>query len=112
MLPPSISLRPVLGIEVLEVDHPCGEIHLTVMNVNQGGAADHAGLRVNDIITRWDHTPITRKADFAAAVRGSNVGAEVVIVAVVVIQVVRRPQHHTGPMTTAVEYFKMTIRGS
>jgi len=97
------SLRPLLGVEVTEVDHPAtGELSVSVVSVAQGGAAHEAGLVVGDVITRWNNMPIHTKADFAAAVRDSIIGS------VVTLQVVRPA---LGGFGSTVEYLRMVVRG-
>eukprot|EP01003_Olkasia_polycarbonata_P005658 NODE_54_length_1877_cov_273.130744_g34_i0.p1 GENE.NODE_54_length_1877_cov_273.130744_g34_i0~~NODE_54_length_1877_cov_273.130744_g34_i0.p1 ORF type:complete len:547 (-),score=128.34 NODE_54_length_1877_cov_273.130744_g34_i0:165-1805(-) len=101
--------RPWLGVEVVEVEHPTTrELNVTVLSVTPGGAAEEAGIRVGDIVSRWDEMPITCKADFAQAVSTSQIGSTVVL------QVIR--QSHAGAgqsstTTTSVEYCTLTIRG-
>jgi hypothetical protein len=100
---PAGGLRPLLGVEVMEVDHPAtGELSVSVVSVAQGGAAHEAGLVVGDVITRWNNMPIHTKADFAAAVRDSVIGS------VVTLQVVRPTVAGYG---NTVEYLRMVVRG-
>lgn len=94
-------LRPLLGVEVIEVEHPSTQdLSVTVINVTPGGAAQDAGIRIGDIIARWDEIPITCKADFAQAVTHAAIGSQVVL------QLIRQ----IGA-TTSVEFCKLTIRG-
>lgn len=100
------ALRPLLGVEVIEMEHPAtGELNVTVMNVTTGGAAHQAGLRVGDVISRWDEIPITSKADFAQAVANAPIGSQVAL------QIIRQIPTSAGTTATSVEYVKMTIRG-
>eukprot|EP00178_Gracilaria_changii_P003490 TRINITY_DN15178_c0_g1_i1.p1 TRINITY_DN15178_c0_g1~~TRINITY_DN15178_c0_g1_i1.p1 ORF type:complete len:554 (+),score=72.09 TRINITY_DN15178_c0_g1_i1:22-1662(+) len=101
------AMQPVLGIEVIEVEDPLSnDVRLSVMAVTPAGAADEAGIRVGDIITRWDEMPIRTKADFARAVGNASLGSTALI------QVLR--QAAAGPAAapvTAVEYCKLILRG-
>jgi S1-C subfamily serine protease len=100
---PAGALRPLLGVEVTEVDHPAtGELSVSVVSVAAGGAAHEAGLVVGDVITRWNNMPIHTKSDFAAAVRDSIIGS------VVTLQVVRPA---LGGFGSTVEYLRMVVRG-
>eukprot|EP00997_Jenningsia_sp_PLL12_P004324 NODE_1866_length_1046_cov_296.438315_g1517_i0.p1 GENE.NODE_1866_length_1046_cov_296.438315_g1517_i0~~NODE_1866_length_1046_cov_296.438315_g1517_i0.p1 ORF type:complete len:296 (+),score=83.75 NODE_1866_length_1046_cov_296.438315_g1517_i0:28-888(+) len=95
------ALRPLLGVEVIEVEHPnTQELNVTVINVTPAGAAQEAGVRVGDIIARWDEIPITCKADFAQAVSNAAIGSQVVL------QVIRQ-----AGVATSIEYCKLTVRG-
>eukprot|EP01004_Peranema_trichophorum_P003075 NODE_2086_length_1693_cov_579.422930_g1554_i1.p1 GENE.NODE_2086_length_1693_cov_579.422930_g1554_i1~~NODE_2086_length_1693_cov_579.422930_g1554_i1.p1 ORF type:complete len:484 (-),score=63.19 NODE_2086_length_1693_cov_579.422930_g1554_i1:241-1632(-) len=94
-------LRPLLGVEVIEVEHPSTQdLSVTVINVTPGGAAQEAGIKVGDIIARWDEIPITCKADFAQAVSNAAIGSQVIL------QVIRQIGSTTG-----VEFCQLTVRG-
>jgi Ca2+/Na+ antiporter len=98
-------MRPLLGIEVIEVQGPNGELHVTVMNVTPGGAAEEAQVRPGDVVQYWDEMPIHCKADFAQAVSGARIGSTVML------QVSR--QTRVGPAATATSavYCKLVVRG-
>lgn len=92
-------LRPLLGVEVIELENPnTGELNVTVMSVTPGGAAEEAGLRNGDVISRWDEFPIQCKADFAQAVSSAAIGS------IVVLQVIRPPYG-------SIEYLQLSVRG-
>jgi len=98
------SIRPLLGVEVIEVEHPATrELSVTVINVTPGGAAEEAGLRVGDIISKWDEIPITCKADFAQAVNAAPIGSQVIL------QLIRQSQGVAT--TTSIQYARLTVRG-
>jgi len=97
------GLRPLLGVEVVEIEQPhTGELTVNVLSVTPGGASDEAGVRVGDIIARWNDMPIHSKADFAAAVRDSLIGS------VVSLQVIR--QNALGYGNT-VDFLRLVVRG-
>jgi hypothetical protein len=97
-------LRPVVGIEVVEMEHPTtGELTLNVINVTPGQPADLAGIRVGDIIARWNDMQITTKSDFAAALAESQIGSTAMI------QVVRQAP---GGFGSAIEICRLHIRGA
>jgi len=97
------GLRPLLGVEVVEIEQPhTGELTVNVLSVTPGGACDEAGVRVGDIIARWNDMPIHSKADFAAAVRDSLIGS------VVSLQVIR--QNALGYGNT-VDFLRLVVRG-
>jgi hypothetical protein len=100
---PAMPMRPVLGVEVLEVQDMDGRIRLNVSGVTPGSAADQAGLRVGDIITRWDDFPIYTKADFARAVQDAHIGSTALL------QVERAPIAGYG--FGALDTLPLTIRG-
>jgi len=103
---PLAPLRPVIGVEVLEVQGMDGQIRLSVSGVTPGSAADEAGLRIGDIITRWDDFPIHTKADFARAVQDAHIGSTALI------QVERQaPTGLGGYMTGIQDFLRLTIRG-
>jgi uncharacterized membrane protein YedE/YeeE len=103
---PLAPMRPVIGVEVLEVQDIDGVIRLTVSGVTPGSAADEAGLRLGDIITRWDDFPIHTKADFARAVSDAHIGSTALL------QVERRPPTGLGGYaTSAFDILRLTIRG-
>lgn len=96
--------RPLVGIEVVEREHPTtGELILVVLNVTHGGAADLAGIRVGDYIAKWNDMQITTKADFAAALSDSQIGSTVII------QVVRQAP---GGFGSHIEYCRLFIQGA
>jgi len=97
------ALRPVIGVEVVEIQNPAtGDVSLTVNAITLRSAAALAGLRVGDIITRWDDMPIRTKADFANAVNDSMIGSTAVL------QVIR--QNPLGPGTgTQIDYCRLPI---
>jgi hypothetical protein len=74
-----VPMRPVIGVEVLEVQDIDGQIRLNVSGVTPGSAADAAGIRIGDIIIRWDDFPIHTKADFARAVSDAHIGSTAVL---------------------------------
>jgi hypothetical protein len=98
------AIRPRIGVEVVEIQNPAtGDVNLTVSAVTTGTAAAAAGLRVGDIIARWDDMPIRTKADFANAVNDSQIGSTAVL------QVIRN--NPLGPGTgTQVDYCRLPIR--
>lgn len=98
-------MRPLLGIEVIEVQGPNGELHVTVMNVTPGGAAEEAQIRPGDIITYWDEMPIHCKADFAQAVSGARIGSTVML------QVSRQSRVGPAGTTTSVVNRPLVVRG-
>jgi putative serine protease PepD len=99
-------MRPVIGVEVLEVQDIDGRIRLNVSGVTPGSAADEAGLRIGDIITRWDDFPIHTKSDFARAVQDAHIGSTALL------QVERRSPTGLGGFNTAVlDILRLTIRG-
>jgi hypothetical protein len=103
---PFAPMRPVIGVEVLEVQDPDGQIRLNVSGVTPGSAADEAGLRIGDIITRWDNFQIHTKADFARAVQDAHIGSTALI------QVERRAATGLGGFSTGIQDFlRLTIRG-
>jgi hypothetical protein len=102
---PLSPMRPVIGVEVLEVQDIDGLIKLNVSGVTPGSAADEAGLRIGDIITRWDHFPIHTKADFARAVQDAHIGSAANIL------VERRPPTGYGFTTSAYDNLQLIVRG-
>jgi hypothetical protein len=98
-------MRPLLGVEVIEVQGPNGELHVTVMNVTPGGAAEEAQLRPGDVIQYWDEMPIHCKADFAQAVSSARIGSTVML------QVARQNRAGAAATTTSVVFAKLTVRG-
>jgi membrane-associated protease RseP (regulator of RpoE activity) len=97
-------MRPLLGVEVIEVQGPNGELNVTVVNVTPGSAAEEAQLRPGDIIAHWDEMPIHCKADFAQAVSQARIGSTVVL------QVIRQVRV-AAAASSQVVYCKLTIRG-
>jgi membrane-associated protease RseP (regulator of RpoE activity) len=98
------AMRPLLGIEVIEVEGNNGELNVTVMNVTPGGAAEEAQIRPGDIVAHWDEMPIHCKQDFAQAVAGARIGSTAML------QVIR--QNRVGlAASTSVVYAKLHIRG-
>ncbi len=53
---------------------------VVVRKVQPGSAADRAGIRVNDVITEIDDTPITSVASFSKAVKQIKKGDTVIVV--------------------------------
>jgi putative serine protease PepD len=51
----------------------------SIVDVSQGGAAGAAGLKVGDIITKFDGIPITGKTDLTAQVRALAAGASATV---------------------------------
>jgi hypothetical protein len=98
------AMRPLLGIEVIEVEGPNGELNVTVMNVTPGGAAEEAQIRPGDIVAHWDEMPIHCKQDFAQAVAGAKIGSTSML------QVIRQNRLGTAASTSVV-YCKLNIRG-
>jgi putative serine protease PepD len=96
-------MRPVIGVEVLEVQDIDGRIRLNVSGVTPGSAADEAGLRVGDVITRWDDFPVFTKSDFARAVQDAHIGSTALL------QVERSPIAGYG--FGAFDVLRLTIRG-
>lgn len=47
----------------------------SIQEVTAGGAADEAGLKAGDVITRFDDNPVTGKTDLTAQVRALAAGA-------------------------------------
>lgn len=47
----------------------------SIQEITAGGAADEAGLKAGDVITRFDDNPITGKTDLTAQVRALAAGA-------------------------------------
>jgi len=73
-------LRPHIGVEVLEILHPDTlERCVTVVNVNQGGPCDKAGIRVGDIISTWDYVPIQSKQDLMEQVLATPIHSVVMV---------------------------------
>jgi hypothetical protein len=100
---PTMPMRPVIGVEVLEVQDLDGRIRLNVSGVTPGSAADQAGLRIGDIITRWDDFPIFTKSDFARAVQDAHIGSTALL------QVERAPIAGYG--FGALDTLPLVIRG-
>jgi len=98
------AMRPLLGIEVIEVEGPSGELNVTVMNVTPGGSAEEAQIRPGDIIAHWDEMPIHCKQDFAQAVAGARIGSTSML------QVIRHNRLGNAASTSVV-YCKLNIRG-
>lgn len=98
------ALRPLLGVEVVEVQHPTtGQLHVTVINVTPGGAAQEAGLQIGDDIIRWNDIPISCKADFAQVVHSTPIGSQVAL------QVIRKAYGATS--TASIQYLRLMVRG-
>jgi len=97
-------MRPLLGVEVNEVQGPNGELNVTVVNVTPGSAAEEAQLRPGDIIAHWDEIPIHCKADFAQAVSQARIGSQVTL------QVIRQVRSGAAASSQIV-YCKLTVRG-
>eukprot|EP00994_Dinema_validum_P004970 NODE_305_length_1931_cov_238.182784_g216_i0.p1 GENE.NODE_305_length_1931_cov_238.182784_g216_i0~~NODE_305_length_1931_cov_238.182784_g216_i0.p1 ORF type:complete len:554 (+),score=146.02 NODE_305_length_1931_cov_238.182784_g216_i0:62-1723(+) len=102
-------MRPILGLEVLEIADPAGaDLHVTVINVTQNSAAEEAGIKIGDIIIKWDEFPIACKDDFATALSHTPIGNTVVL------QVLRTAQGGNTTImgnSSAVVNCHLTIRG-
>jgi len=74
----------LLGASVADVtDDPAQSkaqvIGASIVDVSSGGAAADAGLKVGDIVTRFDGLPITNKTDLTAQVRAHSAGEKTTI---------------------------------
>ncbi|TAL44587.1 MAG: PDZ domain-containing protein [Salinibacterium sp.] len=74
----------LLGATVSDVGDSGDQSHSTVVGASiveiaSGGAADRAGLKVGDVITKLNGIPITGKTDITAQVRSLPAGATVTI---------------------------------
>jgi putative serine protease PepD len=51
----------------------------SIVELSQGGAAEAAGLKVGDVITKFDGIPITGKTDLTAQVRAAAAGSKATV---------------------------------
>jgi S1-C subfamily serine protease len=76
--------RALLGVQAADVTPDVADrlgLHVThgaiVTQVQPGGAADAAGVQVNDVIVAFDGTPVANAGDLVAAIRSRNPGDRV-----------------------------------
>jgi len=76
--------RPFIGASLIDKDIASKyginvDLHdgLYVMKLSQGGPAWRAGLRTNDIITKYNGKPVTTVADLRDMINASGIGASV-----------------------------------
>jgi putative serine protease PepD len=73
----------LLGASVADVQEDANQdsqvVGASIMELTQGGAAAAAGLKVGDVITKFDGIPITGKTDLTAQVRTLAAGAKATV---------------------------------
>ena len=74
----------LLGASVADVTEDKAQadsevVGASIVEISQGGAAGAAGLKVGDIITKFDGIPITGKTDLTAQVRALAAGASATV---------------------------------
>lgn len=76
--------RPAIGVMVMQITEEYAEemnipFGLVVDEVTKGGAAEKAGIRVDDVILKVDGKPATKSADITGLIREKGVGASIEI---------------------------------
>eukprot|EP01006_Ploeotia_vitrea_P030547 TRINITY_DN62935_c0_g2_i1.p1 TRINITY_DN62935_c0_g2~~TRINITY_DN62935_c0_g2_i1.p1 ORF type:complete len:688 (+),score=120.82 TRINITY_DN62935_c0_g2_i1:149-2065(+) len=97
--------RPVIGIEVRQVQGPDGET-VKVIALSPHGPAEQAGVLVGDLITKVDGREIHSKPDFAAAILGSSIGS------VLPVELLRTRTSQSGRITYYKEFTKVVVRSA
>lgn len=92
-IPQMMTLRPRLGVQLQDLNEGLGDYFETekgalVTDVVEGSAAEKAGIKAGDVITRFDGKDIEDTDDLTRAVRGAGEGA-------VDMTVVRKGQRQT-----------------
>ncbi|MDR0841520.1 MAG: trypsin-like peptidase domain-containing protein [Christensenellaceae bacterium] len=77
-------VRPGLGISIMSITKADSEVYdvpqgILVYTVTRNGPAHHADLRINDIILKYDGTPVTDDKALVAYIKGLEPGASVVL---------------------------------
>uniref|UniRef100_A0A7S1NAJ4 PDZ domain-containing protein n=1 Tax=Eutreptiella gymnastica TaxID=73025 RepID=A0A7S1NAJ4_9EUGL len=99
-------MRPIIGVEVHEQNHPNGSVSLTVTAVAQKGTAHKAGVQIGDVVTRFGKAEINSKADFARALLGTQIGSKQIML------VVRQNVSPSGKPCTSVDKIHITVAGA
>eukprot|EP00996_Jenningsia_fusiforme_P000121 NODE_1082_length_1717_cov_42.219424_g958_i0.p1 GENE.NODE_1082_length_1717_cov_42.219424_g958_i0~~NODE_1082_length_1717_cov_42.219424_g958_i0.p1 ORF type:complete len:490 (-),score=53.39 NODE_1082_length_1717_cov_42.219424_g958_i0:246-1538(-) len=73
------NVRPTLGAEIAMIDDRYGnrDCVCQVYSVNQGGPAQLAGVLPEDILVKWNGTPIDSKENFKRLVQAAAIGDRV-----------------------------------